>query len=80
MIDRTQANIMTEKPTYEELEQKVKKLDREIEKHEEGKKEFAAKEEGYRGIIETIADSYDDALYEVKAKGRNNYLLKECKS
>ncbi len=49
---------MTEKPTYEKLEQKAKKLEREIEKHEEGKKEFAAKEEGYRGIIETIADSY----------------------
>jgi len=49
---------MTEKPSYEELEQKVQNLEREIEKHEQKKKEFATKEEGYRGIIETIADSY----------------------
>ena len=49
---------MTEKPTYGELEQKVKELEREIEEHEQRKKEFVAKEEGYRDIIETIADSY----------------------
>ena len=55
---RTQVNIMTEKPTYEELEQKVKKLERDIEKHAQKTKEFAAKEEGYWGIIESIADSY----------------------
>lgn len=49
---------MAEKPTYEELEQRVKQLEREIEKHDQRKKEFAAKEKGYRGIIESIADSY----------------------
>ncbi|MFC1878208.1 PAS domain S-box protein, partial [Thermodesulfobacteriota bacterium] len=49
---------MTEKPTYRELEQKVKELEREIEEHEQRKKEFVAKEEGYWDIIETIADSY----------------------
>ena len=58
MIDRIQANIMTEKPTYGELEQKVKELEREIEEHEQRKKEFVAKEEGYRDIIETIADIF----------------------
>ena len=49
---------MIEKPTYRELEQKVKELEREIEEHEHRKKEFVAKEEGYRDIIETITDSY----------------------
>ena len=52
------ANIVIEKPTYRELEQKVKELEREIEEHEQRKKEFVAKEEGYWDIIETIADSY----------------------
>jgi len=30
--------------------------------------------------VELLIKAADDALYEVKAKGRNNYLLKEYKS
>ncbi len=49
---------MYKKPSYEELEQRVKKLEREAEQHKQREKDLNAKEEGYRDIIETIEDSY----------------------
>ncbi len=53
-----QVNMMTKKPSYEELEQRVKEFERELEQYKLKQKIFAEKKERYRDILENIEDSY----------------------
>ena len=49
---------MSGKPTYEELAQRIRKLEKESAKRKQAEKELRASEEKYRSILENIEEGY----------------------
>ncbi|MFH1950952.1 MAG: response regulator [Pseudomonadota bacterium] len=61
---------MDKKPTYEELEQRLKELEKEIKKHEQIESALRQSDEKYRSILESIEDGY----YEVDLAGNFTFF------
>ena len=61
---------MEHKPTYEELEKRVKELEKEMAKRKQAEKALLESEERYRTILESI----DEGYYEVDFKGNFTFV------
>ena len=61
---------MAKKPTYEELEKRVKKLEKETVEREQAEEALKESEEKYRTILESIEDGY----FEVDTAGNFTFF------
>ncbi|MBW2333595.1 MAG: PAS domain S-box protein [Deltaproteobacteria bacterium] len=61
---------MTGKPTYKELEQRIKELEKEAAEHTQAKEELKETEQKYQHLTESLLDT----VYEFDRKGRFTYV------
>ena len=61
---------MTKKPTYEELEQRIKELEKEAIEHKQAKEALKETEQKYQHLTESLLDT----VYEFDRKGRFTYV------
>jgi len=61
---------MARKPTYEELEQKIKELEKEAIEHKQAKEVLKETEQKYQRLTESLLDT----VYEFDRKGRFTYV------
>ena len=67
---------MVRKPTYEELEQRVKEFDEEVIKHKQAKEALRESEEKYRNLFENSTVGIDIATKSGKILESNNTMQK----
>ena len=67
---------MTGKPTYEELEQRLRKLQRKLDEQRQAKSAYLEKEEKFRALIEAVSDW----IYEVDLNGVYTYASPKVKN
>ena len=68
-IDKTQVKIMSKKPTYEEIEQRIKELENEAVKRKQAEKALRESEDNIRTVLESTADG----ILAVDAQGKVRY-------
>jgi two-component system cell cycle sensor histidine kinase/response regulator CckA len=61
---------MAERPTYEEMDQRIKKLENEALKRKQAEEAWREREEKYRSILENIEEGY----YEVDLSGNHTFF------
>ena len=61
---------MAEKPTYKELEQRIKELEKEAVEHTQAKEELKKSEQKYQHLTESLLDT----VYEFDREGRFTYV------
>jgi PAS domain-containing protein len=69
-VEKIQVTIMHEKPTYEELEQRIRELAHAETEHKRAKEELLESENNYR----TLAESANSVILRWDTKGNIIYL------